>query len=111
MLRVTREDLTGLYLGYSELKTREKLDQSQGILIIENAHILAIDDLDPFGFEIARTLLNYLIEHPNQIIVLKGPTLLLDQRIFHYFPGLARRCYVNHCPILPIIGQLVGPIC
>lgn len=90
---VSREDFVGKYVGWTDKKTKELLENNRGkVLFIDEAYSLVLSPRDQYGIEAVTTLNRYLSEHPGEIIVIFAGYKDRMQTVFEQQPGLIRRC-------------------
>ncbi len=90
---VSRTDFIGQYVGWSDKKTLDLLNDSLGkVLFVDEAYSLVNDERDSFGNEALTTLNLFLSQHPNEIIVIfAGYEDKMKSKIFASQEGLERR--------------------
>jgi chromosomal replication initiation ATPase DnaA len=89
---VSRPDFVSGYVGNTDKKTLELLEESRGgVLFIDEAYSLYNDERDAYGKEALDTLNRYLSEHPNDIVVIMAGYEDKLSRLFEAQPGLKRR--------------------
>ncbi len=90
---VNRSDFVGKYVGWSDKKTLQLLEDNLGkVLFVDEAYALVTNGYDTFGIEVLHTINQFLSEHPGEIIVIfAGYKHLMENGIFHFQPGLCRR--------------------
>ena len=91
---VSREDFVDKYIGGTDKKTKNLLENNLGkVLFIDEAYSLINRHDDPYGLEALNVLNRFLSEHPNEIVVIfAGYKELMQRTIFKMQPGLPRRC-------------------
>lgn len=68
---VDRSDLVGPYIGHTEKRTKEVLEQAMGgVLFIDEAYQLAGGSSNDFGKKAIETLVTYLEEHRDKFVVI-----------------------------------------
>ena len=71
LVEVGREDLVAPYVGQTALKTREVLDRARGgVLFIDEAYTLSRSSANDFGSEAIDTILRYMENNRDQIVVI-----------------------------------------
>lgn len=97
---VDRSDLVGEYVGQTEKKTKEVLEQSLGgVLFIDEAYQLASNSNSDFGRQAIETLLTYLEDHRDKfIVILAGYTKQMED-FLNVNPGLPSR--IPHRIVFP----------
>lgn len=99
-LEVSRVNLVGNYVGHTAKDTMSVLQEARGgILFIDEAYTLVKDNPNDFGMEAVETLLKYMEDHRDEIIVIfagyRDPML----KFLASNPGLASRIpYQLHFP-------------
>jgi len=90
---VSRVDLVGKYLGHTAVKTEEVLNAALGgVLFIDEAYMLtASDDDDSFGQEALDTILAYMENHRDDLVVIAAGYHDEMQRFVQANPGLRSR--------------------
>jgi stage V sporulation protein K len=91
-IEVSREDLVADYIGGSAKKTREVLTQALGgVLFIDEAYSLASGGPNDFGKEAIHTLVKFIEDHNDELIViLAGYTNEMNE-LLKINPGLKSR--------------------
>lgn len=89
---VDRSDLVGPYIGHTEKRTKEVLEQAMGgVLFIDEAYQLAGSSENDFGKQAIETLLTYLENHRDKfIVILAGYTEEMEE-FLAVNPGLRSR--------------------
>lgn len=90
---VTRADFVAKYVGWSDKKTVELLEENLGkVLFVDEAYSLVNSPHDSFGMEALTALNLFLSQRPTEIIVIfAGYKDLLESGPFSVQPGLKRR--------------------
>lgn len=90
---VSRVDLVGKYLGHTAVKTEEVLNAALGgVLFIDEAYMLtAGDDDDSFGQEALDTILAFMENHRDDLVVIAAGYHDEMQRFVQANPGLRSR--------------------
>lgn len=99
VVSVKRDDLIAGYVGQTALKTKKKLEESLGgVLLIDEAYSLGDgSDKDTFSKEAVDLLTSYLSEHGTEFIcVIVGYKEALEKRFFSINEGLARRFTIHY---------------
>ena len=80
-IEVTRDDLVGQYQGHTAQKTTEILNSALGgVLFIDEAYSLMIDEKDAFGLEAINTIVPFMENHRDELIlIIAGYTNKLDE--------------------------------
>ena len=107
VISVKRDDLIAGYLGQTAIKTKKKLEEALGgVLLIDEAYSLGDDgDKDSFSKEAVDLLTSYLSEHGHEFIcIVAGYKEALEKRFFSINEGLAIR-YTIHYDIKPYSGE------
>ena len=103
VVSVKRDDLIAGYVGQTALKTKKKLEEALGgVLLIDEAYSLGDgSDKDSFSKEAVDLLTSYLSEHKKDFIcIIAGYKDALEKRFFTINQGLASR-FTNHIEIKP----------
>ena len=104
---VKRDDLIAGYLGQTAIKTKKKLEEALGgVLLIDEAYSLGDgSDKDSFSKEAVDLITSYLSEHGHEFIcIIAGYKEALEKRFFSINEGLARR-FTIHYEIKPYKGK------
>jgi len=94
MIEVDRSGLVGGYLGETALKTKADIDKAKGgILFIDEAYSLVptTDDRDMFGKEAVDTILKYMEDYREDLIVILAGYEEEMNRLLDSNPGLRWR--------------------
>ena len=71
LVEVSRGQLVAGYLGQTAVRTREKLEEARGgILFIDEAYGLKTEGRDSYGQECINTLVKYMEDHRDDIVVI-----------------------------------------
>ena len=71
LVEVTRNDLVGRYVGETAQKTSEVIERALGgVLFIDEAYSLARGKEDPFGVEAVDTLVKYMEDYRDNLVVI-----------------------------------------
>lgn len=97
---VSRVDLVGNYVGHTAKDTMAVLEQAKGgILFIDEAYALVRENPNDFGIEAVETLLKYMEDHRDEIIVVFAGYREPMLTFLRSNPGLASRIpYQLHFP-------------
>lgn len=89
---VDRSDLVGPYIGHTEKKTKEVLEQAMGgVLFIDEAYQLSSESENDFGKQAIETLITYLENHRDKfVVILAGYTDEMEE-FLNVNPGLRSR--------------------
>ena len=107
VVSVKRDDLIAGYLGQTAIKTKKKLEEALGgVLLIDEAYSLGDGgDKDSFSKEAVDLITSYLSEHGHEFIcIIAGYKEALEKRFFSINEGLARR-FTIHYEIKPYKGK------
>ena len=107
VISVKRDDLIAGYLGQTAIKTKKKLEEALGgVLLIDEAYSLGDGgDKDSFSKEAVDLITSYLSEHGHEFIcIIAGYKEALEKRFFSINEGLARR-FTIHYEIKPYKGK------
>lgn len=99
VISVKRNDLIAGYLGQTAIKTKKKLDEALGgVLLIDEAYALGDGEgRDSFSKEAVDLLTSYLSEHGHEFIcIIAGYKQALEDRFFKINEGLARRFTIHY---------------
>lgn len=97
---VSRVDLVGNYVGHTAKDTLSVLEQARGgLLYVDEAYALVRDNPNDFGMEAIETLLKFMEDHRNEIIVVFAGYREPMFKLLLSNPGLASRIpYQLHFP-------------
>ncbi len=99
VVSVKRDDLIAGYVGQTAMKTKKKLEEALGgVLLIDEAYSLGDgSDKDSFSKEAVDLITSYLSEHGTEFIcVIAGYKEALEKRFFSINEGLARRFTIHY---------------
>lgn len=99
VISVKRDDLVAGYVGQTSIKTKKKLEEALGgVLLIDEAYAFGQGDgKDSFSKEAIDLLTSYLSEHGNEFIcIIAGYKEALEKRFFSLNEGLKRRFNINY---------------
>lgn len=99
VISVKRDDLIAGYLGQTALKTKKKLEEALGgVLLIDEAYAFGNSDgKDSYSKEAIDLLTSYLSEHGHEFIcIIAGYKDALEERFFSINEGLKRRFNINY---------------
>lgn len=90
---LTRRNLIGQHQGHTTEKLSKIFEQYEGgVIFIDEAYSLQTSEHDDFGMEIVTEITSYMSTNPDKIIfILAGYRKNIEDGIFKYQPGLARR--------------------
>ncbi len=92
LVECKREDLVGEYLGHTEAKTREKIEQAlDGILFIDEAYTLTEGGEQDFGRRVIDVLVPALENHRDRLVVIVAGYSDKMEEFFKANEGLRRR--------------------
>lgn len=94
VVKASRADLVGKYLGSTAIKTKEILNSANGgVLFLDEVYSLGNkEQTDSFSKECIDTINEYLSEHVDEFIcIIAGYKQEVDECFFKYNPGLERR--------------------
>lgn len=92
LYETSREDFVGKYLGFTAIKTKEKIEEAVGsVLFIDEAYSLILDKEDMYGYEAIATLVKEMEnKRDKMVIILAGYTDELNE-LLKTNPGLRDR--------------------
>jgi hypothetical protein len=99
VISVKRDDLVAGYVGQTAIKTKKKLEEALGgVLLIDEAYSFGQGDgKDSFSKEAIDLLTSYLSEHGHEFIcIIAGYKEALEKRFFSLNEGLKRRFNINY---------------
>jgi hypothetical protein len=99
VISVKRDDLVAGYVGQTAIKTKKKLEEALGgVLLIDEAYAFGQGDgKDSFSKEAIDLLTSYLSEHGHEFIcIIAGYKEALEKRFFSLNEGLKRRFNINY---------------
>lgn len=99
VIKIRREDLIAGYLGQTGEKTKKKIKEALGnVLLFDEAYSLGnYDNHDSFAQQAIDQLNWFLSEHGHEFIcIIAGYKEELDNRFFSMNPGLARRFPIHY---------------
>jgi len=99
VISVKRDDLVAGYVGQTAIKTKKKLEEALGgVLLIDEAYAFGQGDgKDSFSKEAIDLLTSYLSEHGNEFIcIIAGYKEALEERFFTLNEGLKRRFNIHY---------------
>lgn len=101
VVKVRREDLIAGYLGQTGEKTKKKLEEAKGnVLLFDEAYSLgsgSSNKQDSYAQEAIDQITWFLSEHGHEFIcIIAGYKEELEQRFFAMNPGLARRFPIHY---------------
>lgn len=71
VIEVERKDLVAMYLGQTSSKTAAKIEEAMGgVLFIDEAYSLFLDEQDTYGKEAVATLIKAMEDHKDNLIVI-----------------------------------------
>jgi AAA+ superfamily predicted ATPase len=93
-VEVTRDDLVGQYQGHTSAKTTAILESAlDGVLFIDEAYSLLLDEKDMFGQEAINTIVPFMENHRNEFILIIAGYSKPLQKFFKSNTGLKSRFY------------------
>jgi energy-coupling factor transporter ATP-binding protein EcfA2 len=99
VIKIRREDLIASYLGQTGEKTKKKLKEAIGnVLLFDEAYSLGSNDKqDSYAQQAIDQLVWFLSEHGHEFIcIIAGYKKELEDRFFIMNPGLARRFPIHY---------------
>jgi DNA polymerase III delta prime subunit len=101
VIKIRREDLIASYLGQTGEKTKKKLNEAIGnVLLFDEAYSLGSnenDKQDSYAQQAIDQLVWFLSEHGHEFIcIIAGYKKELDERFFAMNPGLSRRFPIHY---------------
>ncbi len=92
LFETSREDFIGKYLGFTAIKTKEKIEEAVGsVLFIDEAYSLILDKEDMYGYEAVATLVKEMEnKRDKMVIIFAGYTDELNE-LLKTNPGLRDR--------------------
>lgn len=92
LVEVERSGLVAGYVGQTAAKTMAVLEQARGgVLFIDEAYTLSRGGDNDFGQEAIDTLLKYMEDHRDEIVVIVAGYVELMEEFIHSNPGLESR--------------------
>ena len=92
LVEVDRSGLVAGYVGQTATKTMEVLEKARGgVLFIDEAYTLSRGNENDFGQEAIDTILKYMEDHRDEIVVIVAGYIELMQDFIHSNPGLESR--------------------
>lgn len=92
LVEVSRSDLVAGYVGQTSLKTLQQLERAiGGILFIDEAYTLASKNKDDFGNEAIDTILTFMENHKDEILIIVAGYKDEMQVFLNSNPGLSSR--------------------
>jgi AAA+ superfamily predicted ATPase len=93
VINVKRDDLVGQYVGHSQQKTLQLLNNSRGnILFFDEAYQMINSHNDSFGQEVAVAINQFMSEYPNDILfIFAGYVDKIESNLFTAQPGFRSR--------------------
>ena len=92
LVEVDRSALVAGYVGQTATKTMEVLEKAKGgVLFIDEAYTLSRGAENDFGQEAIDTMLNYMEDHRDEIVVIVAGYVELMEEFVHSNPGLESR--------------------
>jgi SpoVK/Ycf46/Vps4 family AAA+-type ATPase len=92
LVEVDRSALVAGYVGQTATKTMEVLEKAKGgVLFIDEAYTLSRGAENDFGQEAIDTMLKYMEDHRDEIVVIVAGYVELMEEFVHSNPGLESR--------------------
>ena len=92
LVEVDRSALVAGYVGQTAVKTMEVLEKARGgVLFIDEAYTLSRGAENDFGQEAIDTMLKYMEDHRDEIVVIVAGYVELMEEFVHSNPGLESR--------------------
>ena len=92
LIEVDRSALVAGYVGQTATKTMEVLEKAKGgVLFIDEAYTLSRGAENDFGQEAIDTMLKYMEDHRDEIVVIVAGYVELMEEFVHSNPGLESR--------------------
>ena len=105
LVEVGRSDLVAGYQGQTAIKTTEVLNESlDGVLFIDEAYQLVLDERDSFGKEALETLVAFMENHRDRLCIIAAGYPLPMEKFISQNPGLPSRfsceiVFENYSPL------------
>ncbi|MCB1179123.1 MAG: ankyrin repeat domain-containing protein, partial [Leptospiraceae bacterium] len=108
LVEVSRVDLIGEYIGQSAPKTAAVVERARGgILFIDEAYSLKIDKNDTLGQECINTLMKYMEDYRDEIVIILAGYSDLMHKFLDLNPGLKSRV-PNHVTFEDFTDEQIG---
>ncbi|GEM_PF-1309953 len=92
LVEVGREGLVGAYVGHTALKTEAAIKRARGgVLFIDEAYALQVDSKIDFGHEAVSTLVKYMEEYRDELVVILAGYPREMETMMNMNPGLCDR--------------------
>ncbi|MBK8394030.1 MAG: AAA family ATPase [Leptospiraceae bacterium] len=92
LVEVSRVDLVGEYIGHSAPRTTAVIEKARGgILFIDEAYAIKIDKNDTLGQEAINTLIKYMEDYRDELVVILAGYTDLMRNFLDLNPGLKSR--------------------
>ncbi len=92
LVEVGREGLVGAYVGHTALKTEAVIKRARGgVLFIDEAYALQVDSKIDFGHEAVSTLVKYMEEYRDELVVVLAGYPREMETMMSMNPGLSDR--------------------
>ena len=108
LVKVSRVDLVGEYIGHSAPRTTAVVEKARGgILFIDEAYSLKIDKNDTLGQESINTLIKYMEDYRDELVVIFAGYTDLMRSFMDLNPGLKSRV-PNIIPFEDFTDEQIG---
>ncbi len=108
LIEVSRHDLVGEYIGQSAPRTAAVIEKARGgILFIDEAYSLKIDKNDTLGQESINTLIKYMEDYRDELVVILAGYTELMRSFLDLNPGMKSRI-PNLVPFEDFTDEQIG---
>ena len=108
LVEVSRVDLVGEYIGHTAPKTTAVVEKARGgILFIDEAYSLKIDKNDTLGQECINTLIKYMEDYRDELVIILAGYTDLMRSFLDLNPGLKSRI-PNIIPFEDFTDEQIG---
>jgi len=91
-IEASRSDLVGMYVGHTAQKTKSLIKKAMGgVLFIDEAYSLCLDERDSFGQEAIATLIKEMEDHRDELVVIMAGYDREMEKFVDYNSGMKSR--------------------